>query len=141
MAFGVTNPIPGASIDVWGAGVNDVLNAGDEYVTKTQASMVIPLSKGDDTYLLVVSNRIPSLIEEVNYSTDVGTLTISNITIGVSPITGFSALSATTTGQDATASAANVYASGNLSVAVAGIAAGATELRLNFSVLQTAARS
>lgn len=140
MAFGITNPVVGGSIDTWGATLNNINDSAEGFVTLGQVSITLPLYKGDGTYRLHTANVIPHTIEEVNYSTDDGTLTISNISIGTSPITGFSALSASSTPADATASGANDYNSGNLSITVASTE-GAEELYLRFKVTQTAERT
>jgi hypothetical protein len=135
-----TVPTEFGSLDVWGALLNAIVVAANKWVTERQASIVLPLSKGNGTYRLVTQNRIPCTIEALSYSTDTGTATISNVSIGASPIVGLSSLSATTTPQNATATADNIYNSGNLSMAVANIT-GATELYLNFRLLQTDERT
>lgn len=140
MPYGQSNPIINGDTNTWGTKLNTINTNSENWTTKGQISYTLPLFKGDGTYRLHTFNRVPVTLEGLRYATDAGTLTITAVQIGGTNVTGLTALSASTTAADATATAANVVGDdARIDIVITDIT-DATELYLNFEAVQTGER-
>lgn len=138
--FGQTEPTVGGSNDTWGAELNTVLTASEDWVTRLQGSFTITAPTNGQAEYLVYDNRIPFDVKRVTYQClPSGTATLS-FKINGTNITSLGSLSATASQQNTSATGANSVAAGDdLTVTASSIDSSVARIIINIWGDQTAA--